>query len=143
RRARPPRRAEGSEKPVMGAETTRTPSIECDGSNLAFVVGCPRSGTTWVQRLLATHPRVRTGQESYFFGSYIGPQLRAWKRHAADFGRGAIGPACYFSQEEFLAILGRYAAMLLAPMVEGLPPGGLFVEKTPQHGLFIPEIVAL
>src|SRR5205085_953700 len=49
------------------------------GANLLFVVGCPRSGTTWIQRLLATHPCVRTGQESDLFDLYIGPQLRTWQ----------------------------------------------------------------
>ena len=55
-------------------------TLEYSGSNMLFVVGCPRSGTTWVQRLLATHPRIRTGQESDVFDQYIGPQLRAWEQ---------------------------------------------------------------
>jgi hypothetical protein len=42
-----------------------------------FLVGCPRSGTTWVQRLLACHPGIATGQESNLFEMYIGPQLRS------------------------------------------------------------------
>ena len=32
---------------------------------------------------------------------------------------------------------------LLQPMVGGLQPGELFVEKTPSHILFVPEIHAL
>src|SRR5258708_16130926 len=68
---------------------------EYSGSDMVFVVGCPRSGTTWVQRLLATHPRIRTGQESDVFDQYIGPQLRAWeqelKPQASGRGRLALG----------------------------------------------------
>ncbi len=32
------------------------------GQSLVFIVGCPRSGTTWLQRLLSCHPQIRTGQ---------------------------------------------------------------------------------
>src|SRR5687768_17973655 len=40
-----------------------------------FVIGSPRSGTTWVQRLLVAHPAVCGGQESHFFAAF-GPPLR-------------------------------------------------------------------
>jgi Sulfotransferase family len=32
-----------------------------------FIVGCPRSGTTWIRSLLAPHPAVVTGDESHLF----------------------------------------------------------------------------
>lgn len=41
------------------------------GENIVFIVGSPRSGTTWLQRLLATHPQIKTGQESRIF-EYVG-----------------------------------------------------------------------
>jgi hypothetical protein len=109
------------------------------------VVGCPRSGTTWVQRLLASHPAVRTGQESDVFDIYIGPQLQAWRREleVSSSGRGGVGLGCYFRDDEFVRILKSYALELLRPMVGPLQPGELFVEKTPSHALFIPQIVEL
>ena len=115
------------------------------GANLVFVVGCPRSGTTWVQRLLASHPHIRTGQESDLFDEYIGPQLRAWRRELDpnSSGRGGVGLGCYFEEAEFVRLLRSYMLQLLEPLVGGLQPGQLFVEKTPSHVLFVPEIVAL
>jgi hypothetical protein len=115
------------------------------GANLLFVVGCPRSGTTWVQRLLATDPRIRTGQESDVFDLYIGPQLRAWERELDpdSSGRGGVGLGCYFTDRAFRELLKGYLLQLLQPMVGGLQPGELFVEKTPSHVLYIPEIIAL
>jgi hypothetical protein len=75
---------------------------------------------------------------------YIGPQLRAWKSQRAnlsDRGVGhAVGPPAYFRDEEFLAILRRYLLDLLKPMVDQLSSDELFIEKTPSHGLYIPEI---
>src|SRR5438874_1609450 len=115
------------------------------GANLVCIIGCPRSGTTWLQRLLAGHPRVRTGQESDVFDIYVGPQLRAWRRELdpGSSGRGGVGLACYHADAAFVSILKRYATDLMAPMLGGLSDGEVFVEKTPSHALFVPEIVEL
>jgi hypothetical protein len=120
-------------------------TLEYSGSNMLFVVGCPRSGTTWVQRLLATHPCIRTGQESDVFDQYIGPQLRAWEHELdpAASGRGGVGLGCYFQDIDFRRLLKSYLLQLLEPMVGNLQPGELFLEKTPGHVLFVPEIRAL
>jgi hypothetical protein len=120
-------------------------TLDYSGSNLLFVVGCPRSGTTWVQRLLASHPRIRTGQESDVFDQYIGPQLRAWEQELSPeaSGRGGVGLGCYFQDLEFRRLLKGYLLQLLEPMVGGLEPGELFLEKTPGHVLFVPEIRTL
>ncbi|MBV9328761.1 MAG: sulfotransferase [Chloroflexi bacterium] len=116
-----------------------------DGGNLVFVVGCPRSGTTWVQRLLASHPCIRTGQESDLFDMYVGPLLRTWQHELRvdSSGRGAVGLGCYFTDAEFSQALKSFVLQLLAPMVANLLPGELFLEKTPSHVLFVPEIHAL
>jgi hypothetical protein len=114
-----------------------------NGANLVFIVGCPRSGTTWLQRLLATHPQIKTGQESRLF-EYVGTPLRLWQRDLAKAdGRGGTGMAGYLNTEEFFSIQKNYLAALLAPMLKELSPGQIFLEKTPGHALFIPEIVQL
>lgn len=114
-----------------------------DGHNLLVIAGTPRSGTTWVQRLLAAHPRIRTGQESNLFSQHIGPQLTAWKESGDPKYRGGMGLACYFSEEEFHSILRSYLLQLLEPMVGNLAPGEMFLEKTPSNALYLQEIFAL
>lgn len=113
------------------------------GSSLVFIVGSPRSGTTYLQRLLASHEMVLTGQESNVF-QYAGPLLRRWHTEGrqAD-GRGGVGLGCYFEEKEFLRILRHFLHELLEPMMGRLGPGMLFVEKTPQHAVFLPEIIEL
>ena len=115
---------------------------ELTGENLVFIIGCPRSGTTWLQRLLATHPQVKTGQESRVF-EYIDAQSRLWRQDLASvaIGRGGVGLACYFTGQEFLAVQKQYLRLLLAPMLDELKPGQVFLEKTPSHALFVPEII--
>lgn len=120
-------------------------NLDYAGENLVFVVGCPRSGTTWVQRLLAAHACVRTGQESDVFDLYVGPQLRTWQQELAvdSSGRGGVGLGCYFTDAEFHSVLKEYLLRLLAPMVGELELGHVFIEKTPSHVLYVPEMHAL
>jgi hypothetical protein len=112
---------------------------------MVFVVGCERSGTTYLQRLLASHPKVKTGQESYVFSWYLGPQLRNWhgELRTLEHGRGGVGMHCYLTEEEFRVRLDEYMHSLLEPMIGRLKKGEIFLEKTPQHSLYIEETVKL
>jgi hypothetical protein len=116
-----------------------------DGHNIVFIVGCARSGTTWLQRLLASNPKIHTGQESFLFSSYIGPQLRNWRREMRTLssGRGGSGMGAYLKEGEFISILRGEMLRLMEPMIGELPDGHLFLEKTPNHAFWINEIVEL
>jgi Sulfotransferase family len=107
-----------------------------------FLVGCIRSGTTWLQRLLASHPRIQTGQESYLFARYVGRELRRWNLESKqDSVRPRpVGMRCWLTDEEFRKDLKRHLMDLMRPMVVGLGEDGLFLEKTPDHALWLPEI---
>lgn len=113
-----------------------------DGSKLVFLVGSPRSGTTWLQRLLGSHPQIATGQESHLFSEFLGPQLRRWKHYARPSRnrRGGLGPGCYHTEEQFRGILRGYMLALLRPLLDEIPPSGVFLEKTPGHALYMGEI---
>lgn len=116
---------------------------EYAGEHLVFVVGCPRSGTTWVQRLLSCSPQVRTGQESNLFVDSIGLQLRRWRRALGLQERGGVGLACYFTEPELIELLRDFMLKLLQRMMDPLTEGQFFVEKTPDHALYLPEILEL
>ncbi|ULU25350.1 sulfotransferase family protein [Dyella terrae] len=130
-----------------------------------FVVGCPRSGTTIVQALLARHPAVYTLPETAFFEQLHGDltmrwgdarmhirRLRRWRqtlgltrRHARETyaalhvqltgKRPAMLPTYHHQSlsQRFLAVLDRSAASAERSM---------WLEKTPNHLLYIPEIEA-
>ena len=83
-----------------------------------FVVGCPRSGTTWVNTILEGHPRVVGGRESHLYPTICGLMatqgrfsVKAWARllygveRGARLGRGA-GVHNYVDRPT-LARLGR------------------------------------
>lgn len=130
-----------------------------------FVVGCPRSGTTIVQALLARHPAIYTLPETAFFEQLHGdlawrwgdtgiqPRRRRWRqslgltrRHVRETfaalhlqltGEQARRPAAYHWRtlsRQFLDLLDRSATASQRSM---------WLEKTPNHLLYIPEIESL
>lgn len=101
--------------------------------HLVFMVGLPRSGTTWLQKLLGNHPDIGTAQESHLFNHFLGSQINAWD-HMVDFedGRGGIGVPAYQEEPEFLDMLHRQVREVLSKCDE-YGKGSVFVEKTPDH----------
>lgn len=112
-----------------------------DGSNYVCIVGCPRSGTTWLQKQLGAHPLVVTGQETQLFNVYVGPTLRAWRRNVVQ--KRATGLPGYVDEATFLDALQRFVQTMMHPMLGVLEPGSIFIDKTPCHVLYIPEILEL
>jgi len=130
-----------------------------------FIVGCPRSGTTLVQAMLARHPEVFTLPETAFFEGlftdlkwrwgdrtararprrphhHLGFARRGGRRAFRQLQRSLLGPdlgrehvplrtrAC---TRKFIAMLDRMAAAA---------GRSSWIEKTPNHLLYIPEIEA-
>lgn len=46
--------------------------------DVAFVIGAPRSGTTWLQHMLGAHPAIATTQETDLFDCYLAPWYARW-----------------------------------------------------------------
>lgn len=108
------------------------------GANMVFLVGSPRSGTTWLQSLLASNPKVRSGVESYVFSWYLAPLVKRWKKEmkALSDRDERLGLKSYFTEREFVSLLLDY----LKPMVGELKEGEIFLEKTPDHAFCMKEI---
>jgi hypothetical protein len=107
--------------------------------NIAFIIGCPRSGTSYVKGLLAYHPKVRTGRESYLFAWYLGPMIRQWNKPRE--GTGFPGLRSYLTDEEFRQVLYETSDRILGFMAPHMQPDEIFVEKTPNHSFWVSEIL--
>ena len=103
-----------------------------------FVVGCPRSGTTWVQLLLSQHPRVATAPETQIFAYYLDFFRKQWlweregpggKRH------GGAGLNRLLDDEEFDDLCRGTARFVLEKIAARNPDGTVVVEKSPRHAL--------
>jgi len=108
------------------------------GSNIVCLVGAPRSGTTWLQYLLAAHPDIKSGRESYVF-----MKLCELKEDWLALKKNGIGMACYQTDAEFFEILDDFKNRQLDALTKGVGTGQIFLEKTPSHALAIPQIAAL
>jgi hypothetical protein len=93
---------------------------------VVFVVGCPRSGTTWLERMLVAHPRVVAfpGDESQLFSSLAGfARLQGPGGHAV------------------AAAVRRYCDRLFASArAAGGHEASFVVDKTPAHVHELPFI---
>jgi hypothetical protein len=134
-----------------------------------FVVGCPRSGTTWVADILGRHPAVIRGRESQLYstirrslGDLGAYNPIAWARllYGVERGarRGAMAGIHLYVDRATLARLGR-AVVADAPARAEVPArlvravldtyfvqaggrnGRVLVEKTPAHVHYIDEIL--
>lgn len=97
----------------------------------AFVVGCPRSGTTWLQMLLAQHPSIATAQETHLFDGYIGRLQDSWTRDEAA-SRG-IGLQAALTRDQFDALCARMARDVLSRIASRVDGASVVLEKTPAH----------
>jgi hypothetical protein len=135
-----------------------------------FIVGCPRSGTTWIRRLVAHHPRVVSGPESHAYphllGAFTDLGLRGsagWHRILDRYRRGerrglAVGLHHWVDRPA----LHRFVAAALADpewtdetaaervvdaifdayvLARGCTAEHVLLEKTPQHVFWADRIL--
>lgn len=117
------------------------------GAGDIFIVGAPRSGTTWLQRLIATHPAVASPQETFFFSHYALPLLQQYEkscRHldslhadleATGKTNGRVnGLGALLTRQDVVSWL-QFGWTLLRDRALELKPGSWVVaEKSPSHG---------
>ncbi len=124
-----------------------------------FIVGCPRSGTTIVQAMLARHPQVLTLPETALFERLYGEVAVRWGDHGAS-SRPRLATQLGFARQNGRRALVRLQRKLgtanaSAPLRRGacakrfvqllddltIQSGrDSWMEKTPNHLLYIPEI---
>jgi len=101
------------------------------GKKLVFLVGAPRSGTTWLQLLLSRSPSVATAQEMHLFNLFMRSMVEQWNY---DRRTGAlIGLTNLLSEEEFRALVRSVSGFVFAKIAQGKPSATVVLEKTPNN----------
>ncbi|MEO1132551.1 MAG: sulfotransferase [Cyanobacteria bacterium J06639_1] len=105
-------------------------------ATLIFVVGSPRSGTTWLQSLLASHPAIVSGPESHFFVS-----MRSLLQTFEKPQDRKLGLSAYLSPDQFYEAIANLFLQAIAQL--DLPAGDhrVFLEKTPHHSQYAKYIL--
>ena len=94
-----------------------------------FVVGHPRSGTTWLTQLLGAHPRFASGSETHLFNYYLERLLVDHERWLHD----------WVDDDELHALVGDFVAGVFQAAIDRKGKARV-VEKTPTHRLWVKEI---
>jgi hypothetical protein len=98
---------------------------------VAFVVGAPRSGTTWLQQLLYVHPAIATGGESHLFCEGL-PAVFGNFAHP----NGMSHLSTWVSRGELLRAARAFCdGVFETQRAATRPSARLVLEKTPNHRL--------
>ncbi len=119
------------------------PDASCDPLRV-FLVGCPRSGTTLLQALLGAHKDIASFPESHIFTkgrmARLAPGLVA-RRNLETFTRAVEANSLYGRRK--LALRSQTYQLDLIHLLDKLTverQKRVWIEKTPEHVLFIPKI---
>ena len=122
-------------------------------ARFAVLLGVPRSGTTWLQRLLAAHPRIASPQETHLFNNYLGKLHRTWL-HESDRVRAVVdalvedrdppdrlvGLPTALDEQTFYGLLDAFVAEVVRVAVSAKPDAELVLEKTPFNNFQVDVI---
>ena len=111
------------------------------GKTLAFIVGSPRSGTTWLQLLLSRSPEIATALETNLFNQFMRPMVEQWN-HDRITGQ-LTGLTKLLSDEEYRGLLRSTSAFVFAKIAQRRPSATVVLEKTPDHVNYGREILDL
>jgi hypothetical protein len=99
-------------------------SNDAKPTKYVFLVGCPRSGTTWLQLLLWQHPEVSSCMETHLL-KHLSPTVDKWNHYRND----RVGLQSILSDDGFIAFLRSIT--LFVPRKIG--SSSVILEKTPDH----------
>lgn len=106
-----------------------------------FIVGTPRSGTTWLQLLLSQSPAVASTTETHLFSGYLRSLFKTWEmRKRIELG---IGLHHIITDLDFVGLLRHIACEVFAKVAEKKPGATVILEKTPNHVFWGREILAV
>ena len=109
-----------------------------------FVIGAPRSGTSWLHQMLAEHPAVAAmeSEELTVFSRYLAPWALNFdleSRNMAE-GKWRQGLPCLFSPAEFEAEMRRFLSEVYGRLQALNPHATHLVDKHPNYSNHIPLI---
>ena len=102
-----------------------------------LIVGAPRSGTTWLHRLLLADERICGGQESHFFASFGGVIGDFDRKLAMDRPHGL---GCAWKRDDLLREIRSLWVRTMKPAIDARESATTLVEKTPDHALHLEAI---
>ena len=107
-----------------------------------FIIGSPRSGTSWLQLMIGAHPSVCTTIELTLFDKYVASWLQAWKEEAANIeqGRWNKGLPFLWTEDEFYGFLKGFLEKIYERVVATNPQATHILDKNPSYSTQVETI---
>ena len=107
-----------------------------------FIIGSPKSGTTWLQVMLAAHPQITTTVELTLFNRYTAPWITAWKEELANIekGRWHQGLPFLWTEQEFYGFLRKFAEEVYHKVAQNKRQATHILDKHPAYSMYIEDI---
>jgi hypothetical protein len=113
-----------------------------------FIVGPARSGTSWLQTMLAEHPDVASPPETGLFVEFLTPALRTWQQHLGQLqtaqSEGARmnvqGLATVLTTDDFQQWVRSLYDTARDRVLKEKPGATRLLEKTPDHAMCLDSI---
>jgi hypothetical protein len=117
-------------------------AIDRAGKNVAFIVGSPRSGTSWLARLMGAMSEVAATQETELINRYCRPWFDAWNSQLpADPEQWSRhrhrGLPSVLTTEEFDDAVVGFARQVYAKALALKPTARVVVDKNPAYSLHV------
>ena len=93
-----------------------------------FIVGSPRSGTSWLQQIVATHPYLATGCESHLFCEGLSG---LWELDRVR--KTQMGLRTWVTRPDFIRAVRAMTDEIFAAALDAAPGSTHILEKTPHH----------
>ncbi len=107
-----------------------------------FLIGAPRSGTTWLQHMLGAHPNIVTSRETHLFSAYIKSLWQAWSFHLRETledckETGFSGLPTILTENEFDELIHEVISKVYRKIIDLKPSATTLLEKDPPYSLHI------
>jgi hypothetical protein len=106
--------------------------------DIVFLIGAPRSGTTWFQRMLGAHDAIATPPETAFFALYVDALEAKWREQTET--QHAAGLPAAMTRTEFDEAVTAFITEVYRRVLTQKPGARIVLDKTPLHALFVDSI---
>ena len=109
-----------------------------------FIIGAPRSGTTWLHSMIASHPQVAATKniEIKFMNHYIGPLVSAWENHKyrIDQGHWVSGLPAIWDTNRFNEFIEYFSNKVYQTILTENPNATHILDKHPGYSYCVETI---
>lgn len=104
-----------------------------------YVIGAPRSGTTFLQAMLGGHPAIATTVELTLFNAYVPLWQKIWDREAAAIreGRWTQGLPHIWKEEDFAETIRSFLDRAYRALHARKPGARVLIDKQPDYSFHL------